>query len=66
MTGENRISVDRPAPGHYQGRLSTVLSRLPAWLPPPSAQASPRAPGSWSVGHGTRRSRQLALPLDPR
>jgi hypothetical protein len=66
MIREAGVAVDRPEPGHYQGRLSAVLSRLPAWIPPPPAPASRTAGRRWSPGNRSRRSGQLALPLEPR
>ncbi|HEX4579415.1 MAG TPA: hypothetical protein VH498_05380 [Candidatus Dormibacteraeota bacterium] len=65
MTREACASVDRPAPGHYQVRLSAILSSLPAWLPPPPAPASRTAERRWTATGSARRSGQLALPLQP-
>jgi hypothetical protein len=67
MSREATVSVDRPAPGHYQGRLSAILSSLPAWLPPPPppAPASHTVERSWTAARSERRSGQLALPLQP-
>jgi hypothetical protein len=66
MIREAGLSVDRPGPGHYQGRLSAILSSLPAWLPPPPAPASRSVERRWTAAGSERRSGQLALPLQPR
>ncbi|HEX4754769.1 MAG TPA: hypothetical protein VH661_03330 [Candidatus Dormibacteraeota bacterium] len=66
MIRDASVSVDRPEPGHYQGRLSAVLSRLPAWLPPPPPRTSPTSERRWTTTKRQRRSGQLPLPLEPR
>lgn len=57
------IQVDRPVPGHYQGRLNATLSCLPVRLLPPRTHH--RGVDRRAAGSVTERgaSRQLALPL---
>lgn len=66
MIREAGAAFDRPEPGHYQGRLSAILTSLPAWLPPPPVQPSPAAERRWRAARPERRSGQLVLPLQSR
>ncbi|HSP66000.1 MAG TPA: hypothetical protein VLO10_07395 [Candidatus Deferrimicrobium sp.] len=57
--------IDRPPPGHYQGRLGAVLDRLPAGATQTPAQWQPAAaPRRVLVRARCRRTGQLALPLE--
>ncbi len=59
--------IERPVPGHYQGRLTAVLSSLPAGeLPPPSLQRDSHTSARRVVIRPQRRRRdgQLALPME--
>ncbi|MDQ6857265.1 MAG: hypothetical protein M3Z57_09355 [Candidatus Dormibacteraeota bacterium] len=62
---EQSSPIDRPAPGHYQGRLSTMLGDLPVAGAPTWAQSAPLlAPRRVLVRARRRRTGQLALPLE--
>jgi nicotinic acid mononucleotide adenylyltransferase len=57
--------IDRPAPGHYQGRLSTVLGALPIASVHEWSDWQALATRRRAIVH-TRRRRtgQLTLPLE--
>jgi hypothetical protein len=65
MVPQAAAQIDRTAPGHYQGRLSALLSRHPVSLP-----QAPRLEQYTTVRRVHRpqprrpRSGQLALPLE--
>jgi hypothetical protein len=65
MSRHSTSDIDRPAPDHYQRRLSAAFNRLPAQMLPPRLPARPpaeRHPVTRRLArHGLR---QLALPLE--
>jgi hypothetical protein len=64
MIQQAAARIDRPAPGHYQVRLSAVLSRQP--VSPAPALLEPRAMARRQQRSpvSRRRTRQLALALE--
>jgi hypothetical protein len=65
MVQQVAVTIDRPPPGHYQVRLSAVLSSVPAGdLPAPSPWPSLTALRRVPVRTRRRRTGQLALPLE--
>jgi hypothetical protein len=66
MANDTHGQVDRPAPGHYQRRLGTVLSRQPLAGVTRDPQPTDRLrAGMRPRRRSVRRCRQMALPLDP-
>jgi len=62
---QHPAGIDRPAPGHYQGRLTAVLGHRPP-PPPAPAQQSTAPPRRVQSRHQHKsRTRQLSLPLAP-
>ena len=56
-------AIDRPPPGHYRGRLSTVLGALPAGDEQPWGAVEIRSPGASWCPQSDGGTGQLALPL---
>jgi hypothetical protein len=56
--------IDRPAPGHYQGRLRAVLTHHPVSTAPPRREPESQAWRQHMVRPRRRRTGQLALPLE--
>jgi hypothetical protein len=66
MVNEATSHTDRPAPGHYQRRLSAVLSRNPPGSFTQDRQPAMRAhSGTSAVRNRRRGGRQMPLPLEP-
>ncbi|HWF57124.1 MAG TPA: hypothetical protein VG520_02090 [Candidatus Dormibacteraeota bacterium] len=56
--------IDRPAPGHYQGRLRAVLIHHPVTTVPPRREPDSAARRQRQAPPRRWRSGQLALPLE--
>jgi hypothetical protein len=64
MVPQTAERIDRPAPGHYQGRLGAVLSRHPLSTAPLRVESHARARRLQRSRPSKRRTGQLALPLE--
>ncbi|HEY8755185.1 MAG TPA: hypothetical protein VIN65_02390 [Candidatus Dormibacteraeota bacterium] len=64
MVQQAEERIDRPAPGHYQGRLRVVLTRHPLSPAPPRREPRSVARRQQRSQPRQRRNGQLAFPLE--